>query len=208
MPSSSDPPVFIHINKTAGTSIVESAGSHIVHAGHRSARDWVAEQGRGGSLFSVVRHPYERVRSEYTYRRRRWKDGESHPHFANLRLPFDQWVHQTFVGDAFRTRGFFERTGVEFTEANMVDDVLIWFHSQSSWLCDRDGQVLVDEVLHVERLTDEWPAFCRRHGFDAPLAHANASPPSGRVTERFTDEVRAIIADYYAEDFERFGYEP
>jgi len=208
MPASSGRPVFVHINKTAGSSVVRSAGRHIVNAGHRRAADWIRENGRPGSLFSVVRHPYERVRSEYTYRRRRWEGGEQNPHLANLRLPFDQWVHQTYVLDAFRTRGFFERTGVEFNEFHMADDVLVWFLPQVRWLCDDDGNMLVDELLRFEHLADEWPAFCARHGFDAPLVHVNASPVSPRVEGRFTAEVRAIIADYFADDFERLGYEP
>lgn len=204
--AAADRPVFIHINKTAGTSIARSAGDAIVSAGHRFAERWIAEHGRSGPLFSVVRDPYERVRSEYTYRRTRWERGERNPHLANLHLPFDDWVRETYAGEAFRTRSFFERAGVGFSEFNMVDDVLIWFHSQRRWLSDADGRMLVDEVLRFERLDEDWAEFCRRHEIDAPLGHDNASPMSPEVEQRFTPEVRAVIARYYADDFETFGY--
>ena len=59
-------PVFIHVSKNGGTSIVESAGDQIVNAGHRTASSWLAEHGDDALLFAVVRHPYERVASEYT----------------------------------------------------------------------------------------------------------------------------------------------
>ena len=97
-------PVFIHISKNAGTSIVSSAGDRIVNAGHRTAASWVAEHGSEAPLFSAVRHPYDRVLSEYHYRRRRWEGGENNPHLTNLSLPFDEWVIATYEGDMVSSR--------------------------------------------------------------------------------------------------------
>lgn len=201
-------PVFIHVNKTAGTSIVASGGAHIVNAGHRTAASWVAEHGTAAPLFSVVRHPYDRVRSEYTFRRRRWASGEDNPHLANLDLPFDAWVRATFVDGHFRTRTFFEQTGVAFNERNMVGDQLCWFLPQVRWLADADGQLLVEELLHFEHLERDWSDFCNRYGFDAPLLRLNASPVDPGVEASFGQEVRDVIAEYHAVDFEIFGFEP
>ncbi len=201
-------PVFIHISKNAGTSIVESAGDHIENAGHRTAEDWIAEHGTARPLFGVVRHPYDRVRSEYRFRRRRWRRGEDNAHLANLHRSLDDWVRATFVDGELRTRADFERTGVPFNEHNMVDDQLRWFIPQVRWLGDRDGTLLVAEVLRFEQLDRDWADFCRRHGFEAPLRHVNAAPPDAGDESSLGQEAREIIAEHHRADFEVFGFEP
>jgi len=201
-----DRPVFIHISKNAGTSLVASAGDRIVSAGHRTAEAWVAEHGRGAPIFAVIRNPFDRVASEYLYRKRRYESGERNPHLANLNKSFTDWVISTYRYDDFRTRSFFERTGIAYNPGNMIGDTLIWFIPQKKWLCGTDGTMLATELLRFENLSEEWPAFAARHGFDAPLQHRNASR-SGRTGEAdYTPEIRAIIRDYFREDFDFFGY--
>jgi hypothetical protein len=201
-------PVFIHVSKNGGTSVVRSAGDHIVSAGHRTAASWVAEHGRPGPLFAVVRHPYQRVASEYAYRRRRRMAGERNPHLSNLDKPIEEWVVSTFVGDEYRTRAFFERTGEPYNPVNLVGDSLIWFVPQTRWLCDDAGDLLVDELLRFETLDRDWHRFSKAHGFECRLAHANASPGSGELADRLDRRTRGIIVNHFREDFEVFGYEP
>lgn len=200
-------PVFIHINKTAGTSVVASAASSIIDAGHRTAASWVAEHGRGASLFSVIRHPYDRMLSEYNYRRRRWAAGENNPHLANLELPVDDWVIATLDGGEYRTRAFFERTGVPFNAGNMVGDSLIWFIPQVSWLGDGGGALLVDDIVRFERLDDDWSALCARYGLKNRLVHVNASPRQPGVSDRLAARTRDVIYEHQRGDFDVFGYE-
>ncbi|MEO0493042.1 MAG: sulfotransferase family 2 domain-containing protein [Actinomycetota bacterium] len=201
-------PVFVHVSKNGGTSIVGSAGDQIVNAGHRTASSWVAEHGDDAPLFAVVRHPYDRVASEYAYRRRRLLGCEQNPHLDGAAEPFEDWVVATFVEGRFRTAAFFEHTGQPFNSFNMVDGNLIWFVPQTRWLGDADGHRLVEEVVRFERLDADWADFCERHAIDAPLHHANASPGSADVRAAIDDRVKAIIHDHYRSDFEAFGYAP
>ncbi|MFK7918844.1 MAG: putative nucleotide-diphospho-sugar transferase [Ilumatobacter sp.] len=200
-------PVFIHISKNAGTSIVSSAHGDIVDAGHRTAAGWIAEHGATAPLFAVVRDPLDRVISEYFYRRHRWEGGEANPHLANLDLSFDDWVSATYGGGDYRTRSFFERTGVGFNEHNMVDDVLIWFIKQVEWLSNDHEQLLVDDVLRFEHLAADWARFGAAHGIDRGLVHANAAARSAGVEQAAQQRTIDLIYEYFRDDYERFGYE-
>lgn len=201
------PPVFVHISKNAGTSIVATAGEQIVNAGHRTAARWMADHGSSHPMFAVLRHPFDRVLSEYHYRRNRWTSGEANPHLANLHLPFDEWVSATLGDGEFRTRSFFERTGVPFNEGNMVNDQLIWFIPQVEWVTDADAQLLVGDLLRFEQLADDWSAFCAKHGIDVALQHANQSPRPIGFEQVTSPHTRELIHCHYRADFERFGYE-
>jgi hypothetical protein len=200
-------PVFIHISKNAGTSIVSSAGDRIINAGHRTAASWVAEHGSEAPLFSAVRHPYDRVLSEYHYRRRRWEGGENNPHLTNLSLPFDEWVIATYEGDEYRTRSFFELTGVAYNAHNLVDDVAIWFISQVDWLSDSHQRLLVNDLLRFEHLADDWSTLSAKYDLKDDLVHVNSSPRPLAAEQQLTPGIRDLIYQYYRSDFDRFGYD-
>ncbi len=200
-------PVFIHVSKNAGTSIVSAADGAITSAGHRTAASWIAGHGTATPLFGVVRDPVDRVLSEYHYRRRRWSAGEDNPHLANLHLGFDDWVRATYEGDEFRTRSFFERTGVPYNPRNLIDDVLVWFIPQTRWLGGADGRLLVEDVLRFEQLAADWATFCAKYDIDRELVHVNTSQRPPRIEQEVTRHTLDIIHEYYRVDFDRFGYE-
>lgn len=199
-------PVFIHISKNAGTSIIASAANHITVAGHQSAARWVASHGRASPIFAVIRNPYDRVYSEYHYRRRRYEAGEKDPHLVIMDYPFDDWVVATFRDGLFRTRSFFNQTGIRYRPKNMVDDMLIWFISQCRWLCDDTGQNLTDELLRFENLTSDWSQFSKKHGFDCALQHHNVSTTRPDSRPNYSPRARDLIFEYYRNDFDAFDY--
>lgn len=201
-------PVFIHISKNAGTSIVASAGGQIQNAGHHLASWWLSRNGAGGPLFAVVRHPYDRALSEFRYRRRRFLSGEQNPHLSNLDLPVDAWIEATYRRGDFRTQEFFERTGTPFNDHNMIDGCLIWFLSQKRWLVDAEGNLLTDELLRFESLESDWQSFADRHGIAAGLSHLNAASAAANPFSLLADESRDILYNYFKDDFETFGYQP
>lgn len=200
-------PVFLHISKNAGTSLAEAAGEFIVNAGHRTAARWVAEHGAGGTLFAVVRNPFDRVVSEYHFRRRRFESGEANPHLANLHLPFKQWVIDTYRHGDYSTRGFFERTGVPFNECNMIDGTLLWFLPQVAWLAAADGTLLAGELLRFENLAADWNEFAARHRIPGRLERRNASPRGANHRGYYDAETRGLIGEYYQADLAALGYD-
>lgn len=199
-------PVFIHISKNAGTSIILSAADNIVVAGHKLASQCVASHGRDSPLFAVIRNPYDRVISEYRFRRRRYEAGERNSHLLIMDHFFEDWVLATYRDGVFRTRSFFEQTGFEYHRQNMVDDTLIWFVSQCRWLCDDSGQNLAEDVLRYETLESDWSRFTKKFGFECALQHLNASSVRPGSRERYSKQTRDLIYEYYRDDFDAFGY--
>lgn len=199
-------PVFVHISKNAGTSIRNTAGTSIKVAGHRTAESWVAEYGRSVPLFAVHRNPFDRVVSEYFYRRRRFLGGENNPHLSNLGKPFEDWVITTFHDGEYRTKAFFEASGVPYNSYNMIGDCLIWFLPQTRWISSEDGEVLVDEILRYETLEDDWNRFARKYGIGARLTHHNASRRERDYRSYYSSRSREIVQEYFRADLETFAY--
>jgi hypothetical protein len=199
-------PVFVHISKNAGTSIGRAAGDAITEAGHRTAASWVAEHGRSAPIFAVVRNPFDRVLSEYCFRRRRYESGETNPHLASLEKSFDAWVRSTLRDGEFRSRAFFDANGVAYDRRNMVGDTLIWFLPQTRWICGDGGESLVDEILRYETLEADWERFSQKFGIDGALAHHNRSRGDRDYRAFYSAASRELVREYYREDLEAFGY--
>ena len=186
-------PVFIHISKNAGTSIVKSAGKAIVVAGHRTAASWLAEQGDGAALFAVVRNPFDRVVSEYFYRKRRYEAGEKNPHLANLTKSFEDWVVATFRDGEFRTKAFFNETGVRYNADNMVGETLIWFLGEGS-----------NAVMGT--LNEDWARFASAHQLHGGLTFRNSSNREQDFRPYYSPRTRALVDAYFHEDLAAFDY--
>ncbi len=199
-------PVFIHISKNAGTSIRASAGAAIRFAGHRTASSWVAEHGRDDLLFAVHRNPFDRVVSEYFYRRGRFLSGERNPHLANLDKSFPDWVISTYRDGEYRTRAFFECHGVPYNDFNMIGDCLIWFLPQTRWLSDDTGASLASETLRYETLEDDWKRFAKKHDIAARLVRRNVSRRERDYRRYYSTEARQVVETYFRSDFDAFDY--
>ncbi|PHP64859.1 hypothetical protein CSC94_21985 [Zhengella mangrovi] len=80
---------------------------------------------------------------------------------------------------------------------------------QAAWVTDRSGRIIVDRILHFERLDEEFPALLEELGIEAPsaLPHVN-------TTERkdfrayYDDETRRMATELFLRDLTLFGYDP
>lgn len=199
-------PIFIHISKNAGTSIVKAARSAIIDAGHRTAASWVAEHGHNTPLFAVIRNPFDRVVSEYCFRKCRYEKGEKNPHLANLHLSFSDWITATYRDGEFLSSAFFEQTGISYNCHNMTDNVLIWFLPQRRWISSLSGEILVDHLLRYENLERDWELFSKKYHINRALGHRNSSRRRLGFQQYYSPHATDIIEDYYKEDLETFGY--
>lgn len=202
--------LFIHIPKTAGTSIrrvlapwcVKPAHnqyrrllSHLpvpedpekawlrIHDTARWARLKLPREVFDNSLkFAVVRNPYDYAVSYYEFQR-------GNP--ASSR-------HAKAQGEDFPA--FLER----MERKNRIKGI-----RQSEWVTDRSGRIIVDRILHFERLDTEFPALLEDLGI------ADASPlPRVNTTQRedyrsyYDRATRQLATELFLRDLALFGYDP
>lgn len=185
--------IFIHIPKNAGTSIYGALGmerpkhTHMPIAAYRAADETFFQD---AFKFAIVRNPWDRLVSAYLYLKAgRTKDDRAWfvdhlARYASIR-EFVLALQNPFV------RGY----------------VLAWRHFMPQWyfICERQGEVAVNELLRFERLKDDLPALMARLGIDRPIDRANATErePYQRY---FDSETREIVGSIYKDDISMFGY--
>lgn len=183
--------LFIHVPKTAGTSICQALFGGIT--GHDSLRRlWLfysPEEFDQYFKFAFVRNPWERLVSAYVYflqdggnpYRQNWACRQF-GHFAD----FDEFVKHWVPLRAMRS----EKPH---------------FHTQSSFVT-LGGRVGVDFLGRMENLEEDFATIARRLGREVALPRMNVSPRDRPYRDFYTTASRQIVAEIYAEDIERFGY--
>jgi hypothetical protein len=138
--------------------------------------------------FSIVRHPFSRMVSEYRYRadsaERRKKQGK------RAHLPdFDRFIRREFEDDH--------------------SDMARHLAPQVTYLLDENGHLLVENVMRLETLNTEIEPVLRRiFGRTVDLPHRNASVGYSDISvERLSLDQKAFLFQKYQDDFEAFGYE-
>ena len=177
--------VFIHINKTAGTSIERALGLRFEH---KTALEKRAELGAAQwakrFCFAFVRNPWDRVASLYHYRVQTNNTGlGDHP------IPFKTWVRLTFR----------DNDPAYYNSPKML-------MPQWHWITDEQGQVLVDFVGRFENLEEDFNIVCARINRRVRLPHLKSSN-RGFYRAYYDDETIEIVRDWFAVDVEEFAYE-
>lgn len=181
-----EPFIFIHINKTAGTSIGRAIGLPIKD--HLTAKEIIAKIGeekwREAYKFTFVRNPWDKVVSLYEYRRKKNKT-----RIAALNVTFSDWIKMTH-GPSPDTAYYNNPKS---------------FQPQVEWLKDNDGKISIDFVGKFESINEDFNHIKNAIGLDAELPHLNASSRTD-YRSYYDDETRKLIEHWYREDIERFGY--
>lgn len=176
--------VFIHINKTAGSSIEKALKLAFEH---RTALQKIEELGRQEwdrrFSFSIVRNPWDKVVSHYHYRVK-----TNQTDLGRHTIPFQEWVK----------RAYGEREAAYYDQPRM-------FMPQLRWIADAEGKILVSFVGSLENLQMDFELICHRIGVEARLPHVKKSNHRP-YQELYDEETREIVAREFAEDIETFGY--
>jgi chondroitin 4-sulfotransferase 11 len=178
--------IFIHINKTAGTSIGKAIGLPVKH--HQTAKEVIAGIGQAkwdnAYKFTLVRNPWDKVVSHYEYRRKRNKT-----ELATRNISFAEWVKKTYGPD--QDTFYYNNPKA--------------FQPQVEWLKDNENNISIDFVGKFESINKDFDQIASAIGLDAQLPHLNASKRLA-YQSYYDDETRKIVANWFAEDIEVFGY--
>ena len=183
--------IFIHITKSAGTSISRSLFGYLPY--HHTAIDYRVIFGRRTFnqyfKFAFVRNPWDRLYSAYRYLRSGgWNETDklwaetSLEDFGDFNCFVKQWL----------------------TPRNIDSHIHFW--PQYRFVCDSKGRLLVDYLGYFETLHSDIRKVSARLGIDASLARYNAGPESDYRTV-YDDAARDVVAQVYAQDIKLFGYE-
>lgn len=183
--------IFIHIPKTAGTSI----GEALFGTGRTGHFEWIyykeidSESFSNFFKFAFVRNPLDRVVSAYFYLCGGGKNA-SDAKWARRNLgrfkSFDHFVQEGLPHRSVQQWGHFKR--------------------QSDFICD-GNTIVVDAVGHVETIDSDFSKICTKIGINAELKVKNRS--IRKTYENYfknSDTLEAAI-EIYRKDIEIFGYE-
>jgi hypothetical protein len=187
--------IFVHIPKTAGTSIfeaIEAPPAEDTHAPALAYRAAYPDLFAGAFKFAFVRNPWDRFASSYQF----MKDGTD--------WPMQQEWAAKHIGEA---------TFEEFTDRlrNPIFRQVLrserFFWPQSFWITDRRGKVIVDRVYRFESLSPDIASVCAEIGLPAPkvVPHRRKSREVG-YQGLYTSEMQKLVADFYREDIALLGY--
>ena len=134
--------------------------------------------------FSIVRNPWERIHSQYRYQMKASNIPQD--------WSFDEYIDR--LSNADSADRYFRYNPLRY---RMVD-----------FLMDRNGTVLVDEIVYCEKRTEHLKKIGKRIGVpslgDRHIQFAN-SPPFG-YAQYYSDRTRDKVAQLYEEDIRAFGY--
>lgn len=178
--------IFIHINKTAGTSIGKAIGLPVKD--HLTANEVLSRIGRdkwdAAYKFTLVRNPWDKVVSHYEYRRKKNKT-----EIASRGISFSDWVRMTY--------------GVQ--RDTFYYDNPRSFQAQVEWLKDADGKLSMDFIGKFESINEDFDHIRKVIGLGTELPRLNASQRAG-YQSYYDADTRKIVADWFAEDIQAFGY--
>mgnify|MGYP006109806165 CR=1 FL=1 len=178
------PYVFIHINKTGGSSIEKALG---VGLDHSTALEKYSQLGRKAwekkYKFTIVRNPWDKVVSHYHYRVLTNQTG-----LKDKSISFDEWLKLCYV----------DRNPKFFDQAKM-------FQPQIKWLVDEHDQLLVDFVGRFENLGEDFRKICQSLNLKLTLGHKKKSNRQS-YRDYYSSENRDLIADKFASDIQFFDY--
>ena len=229
--SNSQKYIFIHIQKTAGTSVMEALGRNLrwddieigtnpeVHKFYREkyglgkhslAKDVRQIIGRevwdSYFKFTFVRHPYARAVSLYTYIQRMAK-----AKYARNRFPFYKKKDKSPFWSWLMTQAFVDSKN--FSEFIRHEKFLNDFGAQPqiNWLFNNEEEMLVDFIGKYENLNTDFEKIAQKIDNDNKpvLKHINNS--TGKKEPGFyfqSEEDYKHLEKLYKNDFEFLNYDP
>lgn len=188
--------VFIHVPKAAGTSLSEALyGRFLGHVRAVDVRRWAPRKVVSLPMAGVTRNPWDRLVSAYRFVRRGVGIGGQTPGAV--------WRSSQYNIPEFET---FERFLTEWLAKRNPRDLDLIFQPQCDFVCDHNGNVVVDHLGRFEDLPETY-AFLWPRSPDRPKV--GLSNRSGSIIDFrtfYTRELAKLAGSIYSEDVASFGY--
>ena len=174
--------IFIHNNKTGGTSIskflINDPEPECKHCTILEHKEKYGDCFDSYFKFTIVRNPWDRLVSQYFFR----------------------------VGDDSQF-GFVPRKKNTSFREFLQRPFPIGHVQQFSRISNKNGNVLVDFIGKFENLQQDSNVVCDKLGIPQQQLPHEYKTKHKHYTEYYDDETKEIVAERYTKDIEYFGYE-
>ncbi len=189
--------IFIHVPRTAGTSIARAIyGRPLGHMKASTVGRVCPTLFRDLPSFAVVRNPWDRLVSAY--------------HFAVQGGTRDAGIHRKsqYRGAEFRSFAAFLDEWFRHQRLMACDFV---FQPQNLYVCRRAGggaEIMVDFVGRIERMDEVCAFLAERLGTRFEFPRNNASVRQRDYRTFYPEKwMQQLVADRYSEDLALLGYD-
>jgi len=190
--------LFIHIPKTAGSSInsspLMSKVDKKIHPFRTTINDKIIEIGAEDFFkFCFVRNPYARFYSLYNY----------FYHMNAEHIFYKYNGHICEVVQRFRTFSDFVHNFKELRIRNNFH-----FYPQSDYVyCE--GELVADFIGKVENIDHDINDLAKLLDLavNIELSEVNVSTKKDAYKQAYTEQLKMIVQDIYGRDFDNFGYD-
>ena len=196
--------IFVHVNKTGGSSVVVALNMLQAHIStellfsdslkqddqYKLWKGW-----KGGKRITTQNW------SELEDVRNHW---DEYHKFTIIRNPWDRVVSDFF---------YCKKHNIVGKNADFHTDVISTIDSRERWKLPcydwitLNGEVAVDNIIRFEKLNEGFDDLCEKLGVpNIRLPHLNKTNHKP-YWEYYDDALQDIVAEKYAKDIEYFGYE-
>lgn len=203
--------IFIHIPKTAGTSIEEalyhyqdfSLDDGNIHQPMVQHRDYLNREDFDDYFkFCFVRNPFDLMYSTWVY----WTRNNG------FNIPFEDWIIWRHEGRMMDGLKYLDKSAFNDIDEMTSQLAISWYMNrapQTYWFVDERGRFLADFIGSFEYIAEDFKTIVNHLELtDIFLPHSNSSRSSEDKDYRryYTDRTRKIIEEEYAIDLAIFGY--
>lgn len=187
--------IFVHIPKTAGTSVLAALGVPEVFDTHAPLRVWTEAYPdfcKGAYRFAFVRNPWDRFASSYHF----MKSGTDWP-------MQQQWAAQNIGTLSFRE--FTYRMETPLFRARILAERFFW--PQIFWTAPAPGTPGLDDIFRFEALNDAMERLHARFGIDRkPTTPHLRNSSRADYRSLYDPRMVEIVGRLYRRDADAFGY--
>jgi hypothetical protein len=172
--------LFIHIPKTAGTSILsclnKSGDPKIKHLLLKNYHDKILEN---CFVFSVIRNPFDRFVS--------------------------QWLYHTNFDDNFFYKKYKRKMDIVsyFDIASQLKDKAVTWKSMSEFIFNKNKKI--DLILRFETLRNDWDNFCKKLNYNCELINYKKNTRK-HYSEYYNPRLISKVEEMYIDDLTNFNY--
>jgi hypothetical protein len=200
--------LFIHIDKSAGTSIQRALEPHaypVTHSRLRRRLTWLGKLNRLG-LYRAAEFP-EHVHAAGVKNCLPPALYGKLFKFAFVRNPWDRLVsrYAQLLRNPEKTPRHQGKALAGFEEFVQWEIQRNKDH-QHVYVCDAGGKLIVDFIGRFERLEEDFGDVCQHLKVNASLSKTNTSKHDS-YQGYYTPATRKLVAEHYRRDIELFGYE-